>query len=130
MDKKDQRKRRYQFLFDYWNSNREEGFVLAQSQEAAQNQQEKVLVLFIRVRKAMAAWQVIDHLFPGQHINDYMRSYARAVTNLKREGYLIKKGKDFMIKGHDTGSGKRKMVHVYELNENAFEQPKGQMEMF
>jgi len=125
MEKKQIQQIRYQSLFDYYNTNRETGFVLADSKEAAKNQQERVLVTFIRLRKPMAVFQVINYLFPGENVNDHRYNYARAITNLKREGYLIKKSKEFMVMGH---SGK--MVHVYKLNEKIFEQPKGQMELF
>lgn len=115
----------YRNIYDYWNTNRETDKTLAESRGRAIDQQTEAFELFARNKnRSFAVFQIIKYLRPHDPVDMHIRSFSRAVTNLKNEGY-INKLDTVMIMGH-----RGKMVHTYQLNTDRFGPPKDQLKLF
>ncbi len=100
----------------YYNTNKEEGPVLAASNVRVNNQEAKILDFFKLYPGRVFARRDIEYEFSLT-----TQSCSRALRNLTKRGALTKRGKLDMVMG-DFG----KKVHVWGLPVK----PRGQMEMF
>ena len=95
----------------YYNTNRETGQNLSNSQAITVSQEERILEYFIISK----AYDVAPHHLLGLfQDNTPITSIRRAVTNLERAGKLVKT--DVMTKGTYG-----KMVHTWRIKETQLE---------
>jgi len=91
----------------YYNTNREQGSQLGNSEQQTERQELRVLAYFRRSGARLSPEDIQDKVLPQTPLT----SCRRAITNLTRDGFLVKTR-------HMKPGRYGKHVHTWELKRN------------